>query len=171
MSESLRNLAASTGVDSGTIEQVLGCVLSFIKTHVSPETYEMIEAKVPEARRLVSGSSTAEAEAGAEGPEGGLLGKISSLAGSLLGGDSSGGDLLAKLLKLGIPVDSITAILPKIFAFLAAHLPADVLKQIVAALPDVPGIDAAALLSKPATTLEDTVDYPDVAARIPDAAD
>ena len=80
MSESLKNLAASTGVDAGTIEKILGGVLSFLKTRVSPETYETIEAKIPEAHRVVSGFT--EAETQAEGSDGGLLGKVTDWPGS-----------------------------------------------------------------------------------------
>ncbi|APW62434.1 hypothetical protein [Paludisphaera borealis] len=164
MSESLKNLAASTGVDAGTIEKVLGGVLSFLKTRVNPETYETIEAKIPEAQRIVSGFTEAEAE----GSDGGLLGKVSDLAGKLLGGESGGAtDLLGKLIKLGVPIGSITAILPKLFQFLSAHLPADVLKQIAAALPAIPGVDPAALLAAP----DDTVDFPAPAVELPNAGD
>lgn len=168
MSESLKNLAASTGVDSDTIEKILGGVLSFLKTRVSPETYDTIEAKLPEARRVVSGFT--EAETQVEGSDGGLLGKVTGLAGKLLGGDAGGGaDLLGTLVKLGIPVGSITAILPKLFQFLSAHLPADVLKQVAAALPAIPGVDPASLMG--ASDFEnETQEYPAPVIELPDAA-
>jgi hypothetical protein len=153
MSESLQNLAASTGFDSGAIEKVLGGVLSFLKAHVGPETYAAIEAKLPEAGRSVS----RYAEAAASGGDG-LLGKVSELAGKLLGGDS-GGDLLGKLAKLGLPAGDVAAILPKLFQFLAARLPADLLKPIADALPAIPGVDKSALLGEPDAET-DTIEYP-----------
>jgi len=153
MSESLKNLAASTGFDSGTIEKVLGCVLSFLKAHVSPETYAAIEAKLPEAEQNVARFS----EAAASGSDG-LLGNVSELAGKFLGGDS-GGDLLGKLAKLGLPAGEIASILPKIFQFLAAHLPADLLKQIADAIPAIAGVDKSALLGE-TDNETDTIEYP-----------
>jgi uncharacterized protein (DUF2267 family) len=153
MSESLKNVAASTGFDSGTIEKVLGGVLSFLKAHVSPETYAAIEAKLPEAERTVARF----AEAAASGPDG-LLGKVSELAGKLLGGDS-GGDLLGKLARLGLPAGDLAAILPKLFQFLADRLPPDLLKRIAEALPAIPGVDKSALLDEPGME-SDTLEYP-----------
>jgi len=167
MSESLKSLAASTGVEPDTVEKMLGGVLSFLKPRVDADTYAAIETKVPEARRVVS--DFAEAEARGEpseepaGSQGGLLGQITEMAGKVLGGESGGGDLLGRLLKLGVPVGSITAILPQLFAYLRAHLPPDVLKQIAAALPAIPGVDPAALLGVP----DDTVDYPTTAGDRP----
>jgi hypothetical protein len=153
MSESLQNLAASTGFDSGAIEKVLGGVLSFLKTHVGPETYAAIEANLPEAERTVSRYTDAAAS-GADG----LLGKVSELAGKFFGGDPRG-DLLGGLAKLGLPAGDVAAILPKLFQFLAARLPADLLKKIADALPALPGVDTSALLGE-ADSETDTIEYP-----------
>lgn len=156
MSEPLNNLAASAGTDAGTIEKMLGCVLSFLKERVSPEIYRTIEAKLPEAEKALSRFTEA-----ASASDGGLLGKVTEMAGKMLGGEGGeASDLLGKLAKLGIPVASITAILPQILKFLSEHLPADVLKQIAAALPAVPGVDKAALLGVPRAAETDTIDYP-----------
>ncbi len=172
MSESLKNLASSTGVDADTVEKMLGGVLAFLKPRLGDETYATIESKVPEARRLVTDFNEAEARGGEAGDEtgrsmGDLLGQVTALAGKVLGGESGGGDLLTRLIKLGLPVGSITALLPQIFKFLSEHLPADVLKQIAAALPAVPGVDAAALLGASGAALADTGDYPEAVSERP----
>jgi len=167
MSKSLQDLGASTGVDAGTIEKVLGGVLAFIKPRVSAETYATIETKVPEARRVVTDFTQVDPAgepAAEEGSQGGLLGRITEMAGKAMGGESGGGDLLGSLIKLGVPAASIATILAQLLTYLKAHLPADVMKQIAAALPAVPGVEPAHLLGGPD---DDTVDYPETSGEGP----
>ncbi|MDG3003345.1 DUF2780 domain-containing protein [Paludisphaera mucosa] len=145
MSEILQSLARAAGVDSGSVEKILGGVLALLKDKVDPEAYAAVESKIPDAQRLAS-------EASGPSASGGILGQFAEMAGKVLGSGSGGGesaDLLGRFLKLGIPVSTLTAVLPQILKFLSTHLPADILSQVAKALPAIPGVDVSALLGVP----------------------
>jgi hypothetical protein len=138
MSDVLQDLAKAAGVDLDSIEKTLGGLLGFLKTKLDPETYATVETKVPDAGRV--------SDAYADEP-GGILSKVTEMAGSLLGsGGGSSADLLGRLVKLGVPAGVVSTILPHLLKLFSTYLTPPILRKIAEALPDIPGVDVASLL-------------------------
>ncbi|WP_165249139.1 hypothetical protein [Paludisphaera soli] len=148
MSDALQDLAKAAGVDLDSIEKTFGGLLAFLKTKLDPETFATVETEVPDAGRV--------SDAYADEP-GGILSKVTELAGSLLGsGGGSATDLLGRLVKLGVPAGAVTAILPHILKLFSTYLTPDILRKIAEALPAIPGVDVASLLGTPPGAVADS---------------
>ncbi len=67
---------------------------------------------------------------------GGLFESLAGLAGKILGGKAGeASQLLEAFNKLGFTPEQIEGFLPRALAFIQSHLPADLIKQILAKLP------------------------------------
>jgi hypothetical protein len=132
MSEAANALSTETGVSTDLVHKGLGAILSFLKQHLGEETFERIQAAIPDASSFLNRfESSPEAAKG-----GGLLGTLADVAGKFLGGKAGdAGKLLESFGKLGFTPEQIEAFLPKALAFIQSHLPADLVQQILAKLP------------------------------------
>ena len=134
MSDSVNALSSATGLSTDLVHSGLGTILSFVRQHVGEETYQKIEQSIPGASDFLNRFESAP-EGKAPGT-GGLFGAVTDLAARFLGGKSGE---LAKLVesfnKLGFTPQQVESFLPKALDFLRAHLPAELVEQIVAKLP------------------------------------
>lgn len=138
MSNIVQILASHTGLDPALIEKAVGAILNMLKSRLPAEMYSQIEAKVPESAKLVDAAPQADST-------GGILETAGKLAGKLLGKNFEGGtELIEQLNKLGISAESLTSLVTQLFKFLSAHLPPEVMAQIVKAFPTIPGLDLGA---------------------------
>jgi uncharacterized protein (DUF2267 family) len=125
MNDLIQSLSSETGNSPDMIRNALGAIFTFLRSHLDPGLVDKIQSHVPGASELPQ-----EAEA-AEGSETGLLGTLTRTVGKVLGGGAAGGlDLITHLSKTGLSLASITAILPKVVAYLEAHLPPELFDQI-----------------------------------------
>jgi len=135
MSNIVQILASHTGLDPALIEKAVGTILSMLKSQLPAEMYSQIEEKVPESTNLVAAAPLADSS-------GGILETAGKLAGKLLGKNFEGGaELIGQLEKLGISAASLTSLITQLLKFLSAHLPPEVMAQIVKAFPSIPGLN------------------------------
>jgi hypothetical protein len=129
MADMIHALATRTGINPETVRSGLGAVLTILKAHLDPEVFGRVQSSVPDRQGMQSAFESAS-----ESSSPGLLGSVSTLAGTLLGGhgDGEGFDLLGMLPRAGLSVEQVQAFLPKATEFLRAHSPTDLLARIEA---------------------------------------
>jgi hypothetical protein len=134
MADTPNALASETGLSSELVHSGLGAILDFLKQHLGPEMFDRIQQVIPNATDFLKRFESAPDASGSGG--GGSMAAVAGLASKLFG--SGGGDV-AKLFesfdKLGFTSEQIETFLPKAFEFLKAHLPADLVEQVLAKLP------------------------------------
>jgi hypothetical protein len=132
MPDTANAVSAETGLPTDMVQKGLGAVLDFLRQHLGEETFERVQAAIPNATDFLNRfESSAEAGGG-----GGLLGALTGLASKLLGGGAGELTKLAEgFAKLGFKPEQIEAFLPRAIAFIKSHLPADLFQQILAKLP------------------------------------
>jgi Protein of unknown function VcgC/VcgE (DUF2780) len=132
MSDVANALSSETGLSADLVHKGLGAILSFLRQHLGEETFERVQAAIPQAAEFLNRFQSSPEAAGG----GGLVGALTGLVSKFLGG---GAGELSKLLesfaKLGFKPEQIEAFLPKALAFIQSHLPADLVQQILAKLP------------------------------------
>ncbi len=127
MQDLIQSLSSETGTSPDIIRNALGAIFSFLRAHLDPGLVDTIQSHVPGASEL-PGADEAEADGGKET---GLLGTLTKAVGKVLGDTAAGGlDLITHLSKTGLSLATITAILPKVVAYLEAHLPPELFEQI-----------------------------------------
>ena len=133
--------AGQLGIDPKAAEALAGGVLGQLKAGLPPEQGAAVEQQVPEMAAWEQ--SAGQAQTGAAGMLGGLLGQLS--------GNANAGNLLALVGSLGITPEKITAAMPMIMQFVQTRLPGPLAEQLLGALPGRLGGAGAA----PATTPSD----------------
>jgi hypothetical protein len=132
MSDTANALSSETGLSTDLVHKGLGAILSFLRQQLGGETFDRIQAAVPDAANFLNRFESSPEAAGG----GGLLGALTGLVGKFLGGGAGEtGKLLESFGKLGFTSEQIEAFLPKALAFIQSHLPADLIQQILAKLP------------------------------------
>jgi uncharacterized protein (DUF2267 family) len=126
MNDLIQSLSSETGQSPDIIRNALGAIFTFLKSHLDPGLIDKIQAHVPGASELPQ-----ETEAGEATESTGLLGTLTRTVGKVLGGGGAAGlDLITHISKTGLSLGAITAMLPKVVAYLEAHLPPELFDQI-----------------------------------------
>jgi len=125
MADFISDLASESNVNQDQAKKGLGAILAFMKDKLPADAFSKVNAAVPGADGMISAFQSA--------PEahGGMLDAVKGAVGKLFGG----GEILAKLSKLGFSTEQLTAFIPKVLEFLKGKLPADVMKQVSGLLP------------------------------------
>jgi len=134
MDEFLKMVAKQLGIDDAQVRTATGGIMNFVREQIGETDFSEIASKLPGVQRLISESENAP-DAG-----GGLLGSLTSLAGSLLG--EKGGSLatIASIFaKSGISLEKSADFLTMLVDFLRNKLGSDVFETLVAKLPDLLG--------------------------------
>jgi hypothetical protein len=125
--------ATAVGISEKDAKSTIGGVLSFIKTKVSPEQYQMICSKVPGASDLVQETESARAQgtesSGGGNGGGGLMGMASNFMTKLQQDGGSVGsvpELLAFLQAKGVDQKEIMKYLPEIVKVLKEKTGVDI---------------------------------------------
>jgi hypothetical protein len=133
MSDTVNALSSDTGISSDLVHKGLGAVLDFLRQHLGEETFNRIQAAIPNATDFLQRFESSDGAGG-----GGLLGALAGLAGKLLGGGAGElSGLLETFAKLGFKPEQIEAFVPRAIAFIQSHLPADLFQQILAKFPSL----------------------------------
>jgi uncharacterized protein (DUF2267 family) len=141
MSDLIASIAAQTGIDPETARKGLGAVLTWVKTQISPEHFEKVQAAIPRAPEMIAEAKTTEDDSA---PNQGLVGAITGMAGKLFGGKAGAdANLLSSLASLGLKPDQIHAFASKVFELLKNHLPPEIVDRIKSALPALATTSAA----------------------------
>lgn len=83
MSDSANDLSTETGVSTDLTHKGLGAILSFLKQHLGEDTFERIQAAIPDASNFLNRFESSPESANG----GGLLGSLTGLAARFLGGE------------------------------------------------------------------------------------
>ena len=126
MAAVVESLSSETGIAPDMVRNALGAIFGFLKRHLDPETIGKIQAAVPGASEVPEGGESGDAE-----KKGGVFGALSGVVGKVLGGKAGeGADLVSTLSSTGLDLGQIKALLPRLVAFLQAHLPPELFEQI-----------------------------------------
>jgi Protein of unknown function VcgC/VcgE (DUF2780) len=135
MSDLVNDLTTHTGISPELVQKGLGALLSFLKKELGDETFDKLQASIPDASRLTSQHESSPESAPSQG---GLFEMVSGLAGKLLGGQAGAGtDLLSSLSKLGFKPEQVEAFLPKALELIRTYLSPELLQKVLAALPAI----------------------------------
>jgi hypothetical protein len=135
MTDLVNELTTRTGISPDLVQKGLGALLSFLKKELGDETFDKLQASIPDASRL---TSQHESSPEAAPSQGGLFEMVSGLAGKLLGGQAgAGADLLSSFSKLGFKPEQIEAFLPKALELIKTYLSPELLQKIMIALPAI----------------------------------
>ena len=133
MDEFIQLLTKQLGLSTTDGQSATGNILKLIQSHLDPALFAQISEKLPGVQGLIS-----DAEGSAK--EGGLMGSLTSLAGSLLGDKAKGiADVTAALTKAGVSVDKIPQYLKMLVDFLKSKLGNELFAKLAAKLPELLG--------------------------------
>ena len=133
MDEFIQLLTKQLGLSTTDGQSATGNILKLVQSHLDPALFAEISAKLPGVQGLIS-----DAEGSAS--EGGLMGSLASLAGSLLGDKAKGiADVTAALTKAGVSVDKIPQYLKMLVDFLKSKLGNELFAKLAAKLPELLG--------------------------------
>lgn len=133
MDEFIQLAARQLGIGSDEIRSATGSIMKLVKDHLDDTSFSQISSKLPGVQSLLSDSDDSAAA-------GGLIGSLTSLAGSLLG-DKAGGlaSIAAILAKSGISLEKSADFMKMLIDFLKARLGGDLFETVMAKLPDLIG--------------------------------
>jgi hypothetical protein len=129
MADIIAELASKTGVSAEQARQGLGTVLSLVKEHIPAESFSRLTGAIPGADRMMAAAQEGTDESG------GILAKVSGMAGKIFGGGSGATALVSKLTQQGFSAEQIQTFIPSVFEFLKNKLPGDVMKKLDDLLP------------------------------------
>ncbi len=137
MDEFIAMITKQLGIGEEAGRSATGGILKMIKDQLDDASFGSLLEKLPGAQALVD-QSEASADSGNSG--GGLMGSLTAMAGSLLGGGDSGAAGIAKTLaESGIGLDKAGGFLTSLISFLKEKLGADTFASVAAKLPDLLG--------------------------------
>jgi len=133
MDEFIQLITKQMGISADDSRSATGSILKLIKDQLDDKTFSQLSDKLPGIQALVSSS---QETAGS----GGLLGSLTSLAGSMLGDKAKGvADITAALTKSGISLDKIPQYLTMLMDFLKSKLGNELFASVAAKLPELLG--------------------------------
>lgn len=139
MDEFISMVTQQLGIGESESRSATGGILKMVKDQLDESTFGSLLEKIPGADALVGEAEAAETE-GSGG--GGLMGSLTSMAGSLMGGGDSGAAGIAKILGgSGIGLDKAGGFLTTLMAFLKDKLGDEMFGSIASKLPDLFGGD------------------------------
>lgn len=136
MDEFIQMVTKQLGVSDATGKSATGGILKMIQDQIGGDLFAKVQEQLPGVQGLIG-----EAEkSGAAESGGGLMGSLTSMAGSLLGGKAKGyADILSALTKSGLSPEKIPQYLSLLVGFLKEKLGSDLFAKVVAKLPELMG--------------------------------
>ena len=137
MDEFIKLITGQLGIDAQEGRAATGGVMNFIREQVGESVFSQISQQLPGVQGLVSDAQSAGSQAG-----GGLLGSLTSMAGSLLGGKAGSLATIASILaSSGISLDKSGQFVSLLVGFLKGKLGQETFTKLAASLPDLIGGD------------------------------
>lgn len=136
MEEFISMVTQQLGIGASEGRSATGGILNLIKDQLDDSTFSTMMEKLPGAEGLLTAGEQSEAGSG-----GGLMGSLTSMAGSLMGGDSGIGGVAQALGNAGIGLDKAGGFLSALVEFLKGKLGDDLFGKIAGQLPDLLGGD------------------------------
>lgn len=138
MDEFIQLVTKQLGVSSETSKSATGGILKMLQDQLGGELFAKVQAQLPGVQGLIGAADktgTGAADAG-----GGLMGSLTSMAGSLLGGKAKGlAEITAALTKSGLSIEKIPQFMTLLIDFLKDKLGNDLFATLAAKLPELLG--------------------------------
>lgn len=135
MDEFIQLVTKQLGVSSETSKSATGGILKMLQDQLGGELFAKVQAQLPGVQGLIGAADKGAADAG-----GGLMGSLTSMAGSLLGGKAKGlAEITAALTKSGLSVEKIPQFMTLLIDFLKDKLGNDLFATLAAKLPELLG--------------------------------
>ena len=139
MDEFIQLVTKQLGVSDETGKSATGGILKMIQDQIGGDLFAKVQEQLPGVQGLIGAAEKSQA-AGGDAGGGGLMGSLTSMAGSLLGGKAKGyADILSALTKSGLSADKIPQYLSLLVGFLKEKLGSDLFAKVVAKLPELMG--------------------------------
>ena len=141
MDEFIQMVTKQLGVSDETGKSATGGILKMLQDQLGSDVFDKVKAQLPGVQGLIgaaekSGEKSGDTAAGG----GGLLGSLTSMAGSLLGGKAKGlAEIAATLAKSGLSADKIPQFMTMLIEFLKQKLGNDLFATVATKLPDLLG--------------------------------
>lgn len=138
MDEFIQLVTKQLGVSSETSKSATGGILKMLQDQLGGELFAKVQAQLPGVQGLIGAAD--KAGTGAADAGGGLMGSLTSMAGSLLGGKAKGlAEITAALTKSGLSVEKIPQFMTLLIDFLKDKLGNDLFATLAAKLPELLG--------------------------------
>ena len=139
MDEFIQMVTKQLGVSDETGKSATGGIMKMIKDQVGGDLFAKVQEQLPGVQGLL-GAAEKSGGPEASGSGGGLMGSLTSMAGSLLGGKAKGlADITAALTKSGLSLDKAPQFISLLVGFLKDKLGSDLFASVAAKLPDLLG--------------------------------
>ncbi len=134
MSEMIDELSGQTGIEPDQAHQGVGALLSLLKDHLDPQSFEQLKQAIPGSQGMLA--ALEEKFAGS-----GLLNAVKAVAAHFGAGNGAGGDdrfgaIAGQLAGLGLTPDHLKSLLPKLHDLVRDKLPPEVVEQIQQRFPE-----------------------------------
>lgn len=140
MDEFISKVTQNLGIGEQESRSATGGILKVLKDQLDESSFGSLLENIPGADALL-GEAEASEESGSSGG-GGLMGSLTSMAGSLLGGgDSAKAGIAGAISNSGIGLDKVPGFLSTLVSFLKEKLGDDMFASLASKLPDLFGDD------------------------------
>lgn len=137
MEEFIQMVTKQLGVSDETGKIATGGILKMLQDQLGGDLFAQVQQQLPGIQGLIG---AAEKSGVAEDGGGGLMGSLTSMAGSLLGGKAKGyADIMSALTKSGLSADKIPQYLSLLVSFLKEKLGSDLFAKVASRLPELLG--------------------------------
>ena len=138
MDEFIQLVTKQLGVSSETGKSATGGILKMLQDQLGNDLFSQVSQKLPGIKALIGAAEHSGSPAGDSG--GGLMGSLTSMAGSLLGGKAKEvADITAALKKSGLSLDKVPQFMSLLIDFLKQKLGSDLFSAVASKLPDLLG--------------------------------
>ena len=138
MDEFIQLVTKQLGVSAETSKSATGGILKMLQDQLGGELFAKVQAQLPGVQGLIGAAD--KAGTGASDAGGGLMGSLTSMADSLLGGKAKGlAEITSTLTKSGLSVEKIPQFMTLLIDFLKDKLGNDLFATLAAKLPELLG--------------------------------
>lgn len=132
MPDTANALASDTGLPDDLVQKGLGALLDFVRQRLGDDAFASVQAAIPGAGEFLRRFESSYESDGTQG----VLAVLTGLATKWIGGEAADlTRLLDAFAKVGFQPAQIESFLPRALAFLRAHLPAELLDQLLSQIP------------------------------------
>ncbi len=132
MDELIQQIVNKVGLDDSVAKSAVGNIFQFIRGQVGDADFGAIAEKLPGIDGLIPGAAATPGAGGG----GGLLGSITKMASSVVGGEAGAGiDLMSNLSNLGVTKEQGLLLVQTIYSFLRDNVGPELTDGIVEKIP------------------------------------
>jgi len=133
MEEFIQSIAKQLGISEDVAKSITSKILGLVKGKLGDSDFSSLASKIPEADKLAAESAEASEDSGGGG---GLLGSLTKMASSAIGGEAGEGLEIAGVMKsAGLDTEKGASFLSKLVEFIKDKAGDQVVNQITDKIP------------------------------------